>query len=168
MLKFIASSSRAGCKENCWKVIKNRLPSRVVFSSSTNKPSIGCQSKQLIFLLECQKKLLVHSGLMQCYCRKWLIGKRVAGKVLTVILCDGVITHLYQTNSLLGKSQHDRYSTRFCLTNLLEYFHDVTILPDEAYPFSKGNEIKTLDKVPHKHSSSVWKFASNRVVKYVR
>ena len=75
----------------------------------------------------------------------------VPGKVLELIVKDRIVSHLDRNELLLG-SQHGFRSGRSCLTNLLEFYHNII----GAYDRSRSADVdfldfqKAFDKVPHK------------------
>ena len=75
----------------------------------------------------------------------------VPGKMLESIIADNIISHL-ETNNLILDSQHGFRSGRSCLTNLLDFFHEMFSIYDK----SRAIDIlyldfrKAFDKVPHK------------------
>ena len=75
----------------------------------------------------------------------------VPGKTLESIIADNIISHL-ESNRLIRDSQHGFRKGRSCLTNLLEFFHDMF----STYDKSRAIDIlyldfkKAFDKVPHK------------------
>ena len=75
----------------------------------------------------------------------------VPGKMLESIIVDNMVDHL-ETNNLILESQHGFRSGRSCLTNLLDFFHDMFSIYDN----SRAIDIlyldfqKAFDKVPHK------------------
>ena len=91
----------------------------------------------------------------------------VVCKLLETIIRNGVTEHL-RKHSLLNKSQHGFISKRSCLTNLLEFFDDVTGMVDEGDPVDIVylDFQKAFDKVPHKRLSC--KLASHGIVGNIR
>ena len=75
----------------------------------------------------------------------------VVCKMLETLIRDKLVNHL-EENNLLRDTQHGFRSKRSCLTNLLDFLHDVFNLYDD----SKAVDIiyldfqKAFDKVPHK------------------
>ena len=75
----------------------------------------------------------------------------VPGKILESIIAEDITQHL-ESNNLISDSQHGFRRGRSCLTNLLEFFHDMFSLYDK----SRAVDIlyldfqKAFDKVPHK------------------
>ena len=75
----------------------------------------------------------------------------VPGKMLESIIAEDITQHL-ESNNLISDSQHGFRRGRSCLTNLLEFFHDMFSLYDK----SRAVDIlyldfkKAFDKVPHK------------------
>jgi ribonuclease P/MRP protein subunit RPP40 len=75
----------------------------------------------------------------------------VIGKLLEQVITASVTKHL-EVNNLIGDSQHGFRRKRSCLTNLLEFFHDMYI----DYDKYKVADIiyldfqKAFDKVPHR------------------
>ena len=75
----------------------------------------------------------------------------VPGKMLESIIADDMISHL-EHNKLILDSQHGFQSGRSCLTNLVDFFHDMFSIYDK----SRAVDIlyldfrKAFDKVPHK------------------
>ena len=75
----------------------------------------------------------------------------VPGKMLESIIAEDITQHL-ESNNLISDSQHGFRRGRSCLTNLLEFFHDMFNLYDK----SRAIDIlyldfqKAFDKVPHK------------------
>ena len=75
----------------------------------------------------------------------------VPGKILESIIAEDITQHL-ESNNLISDSQHGFRKGRSCLTNLLEFFHDMFSLYDK----SRAIDIlyldfkKAFDKVPHK------------------
>ena len=75
----------------------------------------------------------------------------VPGKMLESIIVDNMVDHL-ETNNLILDNQHGFCSGRSCLTNLLDFFHDMFSIYDN----SRAIDIlyldfqKAFDKVPHK------------------
>ncbi|MCP3679704.1 MAG: reverse transcriptase family protein, partial [Gammaproteobacteria bacterium] len=75
----------------------------------------------------------------------------VVCKLLETIIRDKIVKHL-EENELIRDSQHGFRNNRSCLTNLLDFFHDIINMFDET----KAVDIvyldfqKAFDKVPHK------------------
>ena len=75
----------------------------------------------------------------------------VPGKMLESIIAEDITEHL-ESNNLISNSQHGFRRGRSCLTNLLEFFHNMFSLYDK----SRAIDIlyldfqKAFDKVPHK------------------
>ena len=75
----------------------------------------------------------------------------VPGKMLESIIAEDITKHL-ESSDLITDSQHGFRRGRSCLTNLLEFFHDIFSLYDK----SRAVDIlyldfkKAFDKVPHK------------------
>ena len=75
----------------------------------------------------------------------------VPGKVLESIVKDRIVSHLDRNELLLG-SQHGFRLGSSCLTNLLEFYHNII----GAYDRSRSADVvfldfqKAFDKVPHK------------------
>ena len=75
----------------------------------------------------------------------------VPGKILESIIVDEIVNHL-ETNNLILDSQHGFRKGRSCLTNLIEFFHEMF----KIYDHSRAIDIlyldfqKAFDKVPHK------------------
>ncbi|MBW6351215.1 reverse transcriptase family protein, partial [Pseudomonas aeruginosa] len=75
----------------------------------------------------------------------------VVCKMLETVIRDRLVNHL-EENNILKDTQHGFRKKRSCLTNLLDFFHDILNLYDE----SKAVDIiyldfqKAFDKVPHK------------------
>ena len=75
----------------------------------------------------------------------------VPGKMLESIIAEDITQHL-ESNNLILDSQHGFRKGRSCLTNLLEFFHEMFSLYDK----SRAIDIlyldfkKAFDKVPHK------------------
>ena len=75
----------------------------------------------------------------------------VVCKMLETIIRDKIVKHLEQ-NNLISDSQHGFRNKRSCLTNLLDFFHDIINMFDET----KSVDViyldfqKAFDKVPHK------------------
>ena len=75
----------------------------------------------------------------------------VPGKMLESIIADDMMSHL-EYNKLILDSQHGFRSGRSCLTNLVDFFHDMFSIYDK----SRAVDIiyldfrKAFDKVPHK------------------
>ena len=75
----------------------------------------------------------------------------VPGKILESIITDNIVKHL-ESNQLILDSQHGFRSGRSCLTNLLDFFHNMFSI----YDTSRAIDIlyldfqKAFDKVPHK------------------
>ena len=75
----------------------------------------------------------------------------VVSKMLETLIREKLVNHL-EENNILKDTQHGFRNKRSCLTNLLDFFHDVLNLYDE----SKAVDIiyldfqKAFDKVPHK------------------
>ena len=75
----------------------------------------------------------------------------VPGKILESIIAEDIMEHL-ESNNLISNSQHGFRRGRSCLTNLLEFFHDMFSMYDK----SRAIDIlyldfqKAFDKVPHK------------------
>ena len=75
----------------------------------------------------------------------------VPGKMLESIIAEDITQHL-ESNNLISDSQHGFRRGRSCLTNLLEFFHNMFSLYDK----SRAIDIlyldfkKAFDKVPHK------------------
>ena len=75
----------------------------------------------------------------------------VVCKILETLIRDKIVNHL-EENKLIKNTQHGFRNKRSCLTNLLDFFHDVLNQYDE----SKAVDIiyldfqKAFDKVPHK------------------
>ena len=82
----------------------------------------------------------------------------VPGKMLESIIADDMMSHL-EHNKLILDSQHGFRSGRSCLTNLVDFFHDMFSIYDK----SRAVDIlyldfrKAFDKVPHKRLSVFWK-----------
>ena len=55
----------------------------------------------------------------------------VVGKLLEKILRDRIYAHL-EENGLVSDRQHGFVGTRSCLTNLIEFFEEVTKIIDEG------------------------------------
>ena len=72
-------------------------------------------------------------------------------KVLEALISDVIVQHL-EVNKLINKSQHGFMKHRSCLTNLLEFFEDVTSFVDKGDPVDVIflDFQKAFDKVPHK------------------
>ena len=74
----------------------------------------------------------------------------VPGKILESIIADNIMNHL-ELNKLILDSQHGFRHGRSCLTNLLDFFHEMFSIYDE----SRAIDIlyldfkKAFDKVPH-------------------
>ena len=75
----------------------------------------------------------------------------VVGKLLESILRDKIVEHL-ENNELIRDSQHGFRRKRSCLTNLLDFFHDIFNIYDDCkeldilyFDFQKA-----FDKVPHR------------------
>ena len=75
----------------------------------------------------------------------------VPGKILESIIADSISSHLEANNLLIG-SQHGFRNGRSCLTNLLEFFHDMfsTLDKSRAIDILYLDFKKAFDKVPHK------------------
>ena len=75
----------------------------------------------------------------------------VPGKILESIIVDNITRHLEENNLILD-SQHGFRKGRSCLTNLLDFFHNMFTIYDK----SRAIDIlyldfkKAFDKVPHK------------------
>ena len=75
----------------------------------------------------------------------------VVCKVLETLIRNKIVSHL-EENNLIKNTQHGFRNKRSCLTNLLDFFHDVLNQYDE----SKAVDViyldfqKAFDKVPHK------------------
>ena len=75
----------------------------------------------------------------------------VPGKMLEPIIADDMMSHL-EHNKLILDSQQGFRSGRSCLTNLVDFFHDMFSIYDK----SRAVDIlyldfrKAFDKVPHK------------------
>ena len=75
----------------------------------------------------------------------------VPGKMLESIIADDMMSHL-EHNKLILDIQHGFRSGRSCLTNLMDFFHDMFSIYDK----SRAVDIlyldfrKAFDKVPHK------------------
>src|SRR5215813_148701 len=74
----------------------------------------------------------------------------VVCKILESIIKDSIIEHLDKF-SLLKASQHGFVSGKSCLTNLLEFFEEVTSMLDNgnAVDILYLDFAKAFDKVPH-------------------
>ncbi|PLS49478.1 hypothetical protein CYV29_15670, partial [Carnobacterium maltaromaticum] len=74
----------------------------------------------------------------------------VVGKLLEKILRDRIYSHL-EENGLISDRQHGFVQGRSCLTNLIEFFEEVTKLIDEgrAVDVIYMDFSKAFDKVPH-------------------
>ena len=72
-------------------------------------------------------------------------------KVLEALIRDAIVQHL-EVNESINKSQHGFMKHRSCLTNLLEFFEDVTSFVDKGDPVDVIflDFQKAFDKVPHK------------------
>ena len=75
----------------------------------------------------------------------------VVGKLMETVLRDKIVTFL-ENNNLIKDSQHGFRNKRSCLTNLLDFFHDVYNLYDNtrAVDIIYLDFQKAFDKVPHK------------------
>jgi hypothetical protein len=71
-------------------------------------------------------------------------------KLLESIIKDVIVAHL-ERYELIRDSQHGFTKGRSCLTNLLEFFEEVTLNLDEGRPFDVIylDFSKAFDKVPH-------------------
>ena len=75
----------------------------------------------------------------------------IVGKLLETIIRDKLVKHL-EENNLIRDTQHGFRHNRSCLTNLLDFFHDIINMYDEA----RAVDViyldfqKAFDKVPHK------------------
>jgi len=74
----------------------------------------------------------------------------LTGKLLEKILRDRIYSHL-ETNGLISDRQHGFVKGRSCLTNLIEFFEEVTKMLDEEKAVDVGymDFSKAIDKVPH-------------------
>ena len=74
----------------------------------------------------------------------------VVGKLLEGIITDATVEHL-ETHNLIMDSQHGFRQKRSCLTNLLEFFHDMMREHDKdrAIDVLYLDFQKAFDKVPH-------------------
>ena len=75
----------------------------------------------------------------------------VPGKMLESIVADDMMSHL-EHNKLILDSQHGFRSSRSCLTNLVDFFHDMFSIYDRsrAVGILYLDFRKAFDKVPHK------------------
>ena len=75
----------------------------------------------------------------------------VPGKMLESIIVDDMMSHL-EHNKLILDSQHGFRSGRSCLTNLVDFFHDMFSIYDKtrAVDILHLDFRKAFDKVPHK------------------
>ena len=75
----------------------------------------------------------------------------VVGKMLESIIKDEIAEHLDSSNRI-GPSQHGFTKGKSCLTNLLEFFEDVTRKMDKGEPVDVVylDFQKAFDKVPHR------------------
>ena len=75
----------------------------------------------------------------------------VPGKMLESIIADDMMSHL-EHNKLILNSQHGFRSVRSCLTNLVDFFHDMFSIYDKnrAVDILYLDFRKAFDKVPHK------------------
>ena len=75
----------------------------------------------------------------------------VPGKIVESIVVDSIRSHL-ESNNLILDSQHGFRNGRSCLTNLIDFFHDMFSIYDK----SRAIDVlyldfrKAFDKVPHK------------------
>lgn len=74
----------------------------------------------------------------------------IVGKMLESIVADRLVEHL-DLNGLIGNSQHGFRRHRSCLTNLLEFFHNIFSMYDRtrAVDVLYLDFQKAFDKVPH-------------------
>ena len=74
----------------------------------------------------------------------------VIGKMLQSIIKEEIARHL-DINCPIGKTQHGFMKGRPCLTNLVEFFEDVTSSVDNGKPVDVVylDFQKAFDKVPH-------------------
>ena len=74
----------------------------------------------------------------------------VVGKMLESIITDAIVEHL-ETHNLIMDSQHGFRQKRSCLTNLLEFFHEMMREHDKdrAVDVLYLDFQKAFDKVPH-------------------
>ena len=75
----------------------------------------------------------------------------VVGKLLESVIKDGIAAHL-ESGEIIGQSQHGFMKGKSCLTNLIEFFEDVTSRVDKGEPVDVLylDFQKAFDKVPHK------------------
>ena len=75
----------------------------------------------------------------------------VVGKLLESVIKDGIAAHL-ESGEIIGQSQHGFTKGKSCLTNLVEFFEDVTSSVDRGEPVDVVylDFQKAFDKVPHK------------------
>lgn len=75
----------------------------------------------------------------------------VVGKLMETVLRDKVVAFL-ESNNIINESQHGFRNKRSCLTNLLDFFHDIYNLYDNtrAVDVIYLDFQKAFDKVPHK------------------
>ena len=75
----------------------------------------------------------------------------VVGKLLESVIKDGIAAHL-ESGEIIGQSQHGFTKGKSCLTNLIEFFEDVTSRVDKGEPVDVLylDFQKAFDKVPHK------------------
>ena len=75
----------------------------------------------------------------------------VVGKLMETVLRDKVVAFL-ESNNIINESQHGFRNKRSCLTNLLDFFHDIYNLYDNtrAVDIIYLDFQKAFDKVPHK------------------
>ena len=74
----------------------------------------------------------------------------MVGKLLERILRDRIYSHL-EISGHISETQHGFVKERSCLTNLIEFFEEVTKAIDEgrAVDVVYMNFSKAIDKVPH-------------------
>ncbi len=73
----------------------------------------------------------------------------VVGKLLETIVTNHISNHL-ESNNLLKDTQHGFRRHRSCLTNLLEFFHDVSLDYDnKAFDIIYLDFKKAFDTVSH-------------------
>ena len=82
----------------------------------------------------------------------------VVVKLMETIIRDKLVTFL-EENSMINNSQHGFRNKRSCLTNLLDFYNDVSNIYDET----KAIDIiylefqKAFDNVPHKRLIKIFK-----------
>ena len=75
----------------------------------------------------------------------------VVGKMLESVIKEEIARHL-EGNCLIGQTQHSFLKGKSCLTNLLEFYEDVSRAVDRGEPVDVIflDFQKAFDKIPHK------------------